>query len=59
MRDANGTAWLLVGTDSGVEGRTARYYTTVKAEFKPRQDSVVVGTGTGLLCHAADRSART
>jgi hypothetical protein len=31
--DASGAAWLIVGTDSGFEGRTELYYTYVRAEF--------------------------
>lgn len=33
--DADGTAWLLVGTRSGFEGRTALYYTQVTATLRP------------------------
>lgn len=31
--DANGEAWLLLGTDSGFEGTTTIYYTEVEAMF--------------------------
>lgn len=31
--DGSGAAWLLVGTDSGYEGRTNLYYTRVDADF--------------------------
>jgi hypothetical protein len=34
--NADGSAWLLMGTDSGFEGRTSLYYTRVVAEFSPR-----------------------
>ncbi len=34
--NADGSAWLLVGTDSGFEGRTSLYYTRVVAHFAPR-----------------------
>jgi len=34
--DGIGRAWLLVGTDSGFEGRTGLYYTRVRATFQPR-----------------------
>ena len=33
---ADGSVWLIVGTDSGFEGRTSLYYTRVVAEFTPR-----------------------
>jgi hypothetical protein len=33
---ADGSAWLLVGTDSGFEGRTSLYYARVTAQFTPR-----------------------
>ena len=33
---ADGSVWLLVGTDSGFEGRTNLYYTRVTAQFTPR-----------------------
>ncbi|MBS4021343.1 MAG: hypothetical protein KGZ79_02820 [Dethiobacter sp.] len=29
--DADGNLWLFVGTDSGFEGKTVLYYTSVKA----------------------------
>jgi hypothetical protein len=32
---SDGSAWLIVGTDSGFEGRTALYYTRVSAQFTP------------------------
>ena len=32
--DASGSAWLLVGTDSGFESRTELYYTRVRAVFE-------------------------
>jgi hypothetical protein len=32
---ADGSVWLLVGTDSGFEGRTDVYYTRVTAQFSP------------------------
>ena len=32
----DGSAWLLVGTDSGFEGPTALYYTRVGAQFVPQ-----------------------
>lgn len=32
---ADGSVWLLVGTDSGFEGRTSLYYTRVVAQFTP------------------------
>lgn len=32
---ADGSAWLIVGTDSGFEGRTRIYFTRVVAEFQP------------------------
>jgi hypothetical protein len=32
----DGSVWLLVGTDSGFEGRTSLYYTRVTAQFTPR-----------------------
>jgi hypothetical protein len=35
-RSADGSAWLLVGTDSGFEGRTSLYYARVTAQFTPR-----------------------
>jgi hypothetical protein len=34
--NADGSVWLLVGTDSGFEGRTSLYYTRVVAQFGPR-----------------------
>lgn len=34
--DADGTAWLTVGTDSGFEGRTDLYYTRIEAVLEPR-----------------------
>ena len=34
--DGNGGAWLMVGTDSGFEGRTRLYYTRYRANFNPR-----------------------
>lgn len=34
--DADGTAWLTVGTDSGFEGRTELYYTRIEAVLEPR-----------------------
>lgn len=34
--DADGSAWLIIGTDSGFEGRSQLYYTNLKAEFTPR-----------------------
>ena len=33
--DATGSAWLLVGTDSGYEGRTILYYSRIEAVFTP------------------------
>jgi hypothetical protein len=33
---ADGSAWLLVGTDSGFEGRTSLYYARVTAQLTPR-----------------------
>lgn len=32
--DSSGAAWLIVGTDSGFEGRTEIYHTSVRAEFR-------------------------
>ncbi len=32
--DSSGSAWLLVGTDSGFEGRTRLYYTSIRATFR-------------------------
>lgn len=32
---ADGSLWLLVGTDSGFEGRTEIYFTRVRARFRP------------------------
>lgn len=34
--DANGSAWIFVGTDSGFEGLTGLYYTTIKVVFEPK-----------------------
>lgn len=34
--DAAGAVWLLVGTDSGFEGRTALYYTRLSVTLTPR-----------------------
>jgi hypothetical protein len=34
--DADGAVWLLVGTDSGFEGRSEFYYTRFEAEFTAR-----------------------
>lgn len=34
--NSDGSAWLLVGTDSGFEGQTSLYYTRVVAQFTPR-----------------------
>ncbi|HVK04758.1 MAG TPA: hypothetical protein VM490_14865 [Armatimonadaceae bacterium] len=33
--DSTGSAWLLVGTDSGYEGRTVLYYSRIEAVFTP------------------------
>jgi len=33
--DANGAAWLLVGTDSAFEGKTELYYLAIKATLTP------------------------
>jgi hypothetical protein len=33
---ASGSVWLLVGTDSGFEGRTSLYYTRISATLTPR-----------------------
>jgi hypothetical protein len=33
--DSGGSAWLLVGTDSGYEGRTVLYYSRIEAVFTP------------------------
>ena len=33
--DAEGTVWVIVGTDSGFEARTELYYTRVRADFQP------------------------
>jgi len=35
--DATGTAWLIVGTDSGFESRTTLYYHRIRYTFTPRQ----------------------
>lgn len=42
---ANGSVWLLVGTDSGFEGRTSLYYTRVVAQF----------TSVGQAASSSDR----
>ena len=34
--DDEGALWLLVGTDSGFEGRTALYYDTIEVTLEPR-----------------------
>lgn len=34
VADAGGRIWLLVGTDSGYEGITKLYYTTIRAELR-------------------------
>lgn len=34
--DASGTGWLIVGSDSGFEGRTELFYTRLRAELVPR-----------------------
>jgi hypothetical protein len=34
--DATGTAWLLVGTDSGFEGTTTIYFTRIRATFQEK-----------------------
>ena len=34
--DRGGALWLLVGTDSGFEGRTSLYYTRITAILTPR-----------------------
>lgn len=36
--DNSGTAWLLIGTDSGYEGITSLYYNKIKVEFTPVLD---------------------
>ena len=33
--DAEGAAWLIIGTDSGFEGRTRLYYTWLRVVFEP------------------------
>ena len=33
--DLSGGVWLIVGTDSGFEGRTELYYTRIRATFNP------------------------
>jgi hypothetical protein len=33
--DSKGIAWLIVGTDSGYEGLTSLYYSSIKASFDP------------------------
>ena len=33
--DAQGTLWLLVGTDSGYESTTALYYDTIRVVLEP------------------------
>jgi hypothetical protein len=33
--DAEGTVWVIVGTDSGFEARTELFYTRVQADFQP------------------------
>ena len=34
--DANGSLWLIVGTDSGYEATTSIYYNYIKAELSPK-----------------------
>lgn len=35
VTDDQGAAWIIVGTDSGFEGRSQLYYTSVEAFFEP------------------------
>ncbi|HEX9203020.1 MAG TPA: hypothetical protein VF964_03580, partial [Vicinamibacteria bacterium] len=36
MPNPDGSVWLLMGTDSGFEGRTSLYYTRVSVQLTPR-----------------------
>lgn len=40
MADENGSAWFIMGTDSGFEGTTSLYYTNIRIEAVPQISSM-------------------